>query len=95
MGAVVGLVAKTLCHPNALEVEPPHLPRWRLCWHTFLNKENLQLKFWCLRVISLATPKLPAGERLELRSALLAWWLDVALSKQEVATSVSLSAYLF
>mmetsp|Transcript_5394 Transcript_5394/g.13049 ORF Transcript_5394/g.13049 Transcript_5394/m.13049 type:complete len:1005 (+) Transcript_5394:65-3079(+) len=56
---------------------------WRICWQYFLQKEAVQVRFWCLRVVSLAVPNLPPQVRLEVRSAVLSWWHEQATRSQE------------
>mmetsp|Transcript_73561 Transcript_73561/g.157660 ORF Transcript_73561/g.157660 Transcript_73561/m.157660 type:complete len:1027 (-) Transcript_73561:37-3117(-) len=56
---------------------------WRFCWEQFLQKECLEVKFWCLQVVHQKIPTTPPAERQELRGKVLSWLRDVAPSKQE------------
>ena len=46
---------------------------WRFCWEQFLQRDCLEVKFWCLQVIPQVIPSLPVEARLELRSKVLCW----------------------
>mmetsp|Transcript_65594 Transcript_65594/g.212299 ORF Transcript_65594/g.212299 Transcript_65594/m.212299 type:complete len:1030 (+) Transcript_65594:63-3152(+) len=59
---------------------------WRFCWEQFLQRECLEVKFWCLQVLPASLPQLPAEARAELRVGILAWLRDVAtVGREEVA----------
>eukprot|EP00929_Paragymnodinium_shiwhaense_P098233 TRINITY_DN59749_c0_g1_i1.p1 TRINITY_DN59749_c0_g1~~TRINITY_DN59749_c0_g1_i1.p1 ORF type:complete len:1037 (+),score=228.11 TRINITY_DN59749_c0_g1_i1:43-3153(+) len=51
---------------------------WRFCWEQFLQRQVLEIKFWCLQVVCQALPPLPLEYRIELRGKVLLWLRDVA-----------------
>eukprot|EP00747_Dinoflagellata_sp_TGD_P031985 gnl/TRDRNA2_/TRDRNA2_135663_c0_seq1.p1 gnl/TRDRNA2_/TRDRNA2_135663_c0~~gnl/TRDRNA2_/TRDRNA2_135663_c0_seq1.p1 ORF type:complete len:1053 (-),score=204.75 gnl/TRDRNA2_/TRDRNA2_135663_c0_seq1:92-3157(-) len=56
---------------------------WHFCWAQFLQKQRLEVRFWCLQAIVALLGGLAPEARAELRASVLSWLRDVASAKQE------------
>merc|ERR1719506_2231550 len=53
------------------------------CWTQFIQKDRLEVKFWCLQTITQAIPALSFECRLDLRRKVLAWLQEAAATNRE------------
>mmetsp|Transcript_29813 Transcript_29813/g.55032 ORF Transcript_29813/g.55032 Transcript_29813/m.55032 type:complete len:1030 (+) Transcript_29813:29-3118(+) len=68
---------------NYIDAVKGRADAWQFCWELFVQRERLEVKFWCLQTITSVIPTLAAEFRSELRRRLLSWLQTVGSSKKE------------